>query len=69
MLTMNYRLVDTLQAFQLEEGDLVDIGGDICKIISKQDTKDGYALIFEDEFGEKDVLEIFDDEIFYLYMP
>ena len=68
MLTMDYRLVDTLNADQLEPEDLIGIAGGVGKVISKTPIKNGFALIFEDEYGEKDVLEIFDHETFDLYV-
>ena len=68
MLTMDYRLVDTLNADQLEPGDLIGIAEGVVKIISITSIKYGFALIFEDEYGEKDVLEIFDHEKFELYV-
>ena len=68
MLGMDYRLVDTLNADQLEPDDLIGLAGGVCKIISITPIKYGYALIFEDEYNEKDVIEIFDHEIFNLYV-
>jgi len=68
MLTMDYRFAGTLEAYQLEPEDLIGIAGGVGKIISKTTIKNGYALIFEDEYGEKDVLEIFDHETFDLYV-
>ena len=68
MLAMDYHLVDTLNADQLEPDDLIGIAGGIGKIVSITPIKYGYALIFEDEYGEKDVLEIFDHEKFELYV-
>lgn len=68
MLDMDYRLVDTLNADQLEPDDLIGIAGGVGKIISITPIKHGYALIFEDEYSEKDVLEIFDHEVFDLYV-
>ena len=68
MLAMDYRLVDTLNADQLEPGDLIGIAESVVKIISITPIKYGFALIFEDEYGEKDVLEIFDHEKFDLYV-
>jgi hypothetical protein len=68
MLTMDYRMVDVLNAYQLEPEDLIGIAGGIGKVISITGIKNGYALIFEDEYGEKDVIEIFDHEQFELYI-
>ena len=68
MLTMDYRFVDVLNADQLEPEDLIGIAGGIGKVISITSIKNGFALIFEDEYGEKDVIEIFDHEQFDLYV-
>ena len=68
MLTMDYRMVDVLNANQLEENDLIGIAESVVKIISITPTKEGFILIHEDEYGEKDVLEIFDDEQFELFI-
>ena len=65
---MDYRLVDTLNADQLEPDDLIGIAGEVVKIISITPIKNGFALIYENEFNEKDVLEIFDHEQFELYV-
>jgi hypothetical protein len=68
MLTMNYRMVDVLNAYQLEVGDLIGIAKSVVKIISITPTKDGFILVYEDEYNEKDVLEIFDDERFEFFI-
>jgi hypothetical protein len=68
MLTMDYRMVDVLNADQLEVGDLIGLGEDIVKIISIASTKLGYELEIENEFGEKDVVNVFDEEQFELYI-
>ena len=68
MLTMDYRMVDVLNANQLEENDLIGIAESIFKIVYITPTKEGFILIHEDEYGEKDVLEIFDHEQFDLYV-
>ncbi len=53
MLTMDYRMVDVLNADQLEEGDLIGIADSIVKIISITPTSEGFVLINEDEYGEQ----------------
>ena len=68
IISMDYRLVDTLNADQLEPDDLIGIAGEVVKIISITPIKNGFALIYENEFNEKDVLEIFDHEQFELYV-
>jgi len=69
MLTMDYRFVDVLNADQLEVGDLIGLGiVGIVKIISITPTRDGFSLVIENEFDEKEDVEIFDNEKFELYL-
>lgn len=68
MLTMDYRMVDVLNADQLEIDDLIGLGEDIVKIISIAPTKDGFSLEIENEFSEREIVEIKDDEQFELYI-
>ena len=68
MITMDYRLVDVLNADQLEVGDLIGLGEDIVKIISIASTEDGFNLSIENEFGEREIIEILDDEQFELFI-
>ena len=68
MLTMDYRLVDVLNADQLEVGDLIGLGEDILKILLIASTEDGFNLSIENEFGEREVIEILDDEQFELFI-
>jgi hypothetical protein len=68
MLTMDYRLVDILNADQLEDGDLIGIGNEVVKIISIAPLKNGFAITVENDFNEKDVIEISDDEQFELFV-
>jgi hypothetical protein len=68
MLTMDYRLVDILNADQLEINDLIGLGDEVVKINSIAPIKDGFSLEIENEFGEKDIIEIGDDEQFELFI-
>ena len=68
MLTMDYRLVDVLNADQLEVGDLIGLETDVVKIISIETTKLGFVLTIENDFSEKDLIEISDDEQFELFI-
>jgi hypothetical protein len=68
MLTMDYRLVDTLNADQLEVDDLIGLGDEVVKIIAIAPMRYGYALTYENEFGEKDIIDVLDDEQFELYI-
>ena len=68
MLTMDYRLVDVLKSNQLEPGDLIDLNGNIILIVEIVSTNTGYLLTIENDFSEKEVVEINDDEEFELYI-
>ena len=69
LISMDYRFVDILNADQLEVGDLIGLGIiGIVKIVSITPTKDGFTLVIENEFDEKEDVEIFDNEKFELYL-
>ena len=68
MLTMDYRLVDVLNSDQLEVNDLIGLGNEIVKIISIAPLKNGFALTVENDFNEKDIVEISDDLQFELFV-
>ena len=68
MMSMDYLLVDTLNADQLEVDDLIGLGDEIVKIIAITPMRFGYTLTYENEFGEKDLIEILDEERFDLYL-
>ena len=68
MLIMDYVHVDNLAVDQLMENDLVEISGEVVQIIAISPIKNGYAITFENEFGEKDILEFDDYAIFKLYV-
>ena len=68
MLTMDYRLVDVLYSNQLEVNDLIGLGDEVVKILSIESTKEGFTLLVENNFAEKEVVEIFDDEQFELFI-
>jgi len=69
LTSMDYRFVDTLRADQLEVGDLIGLGiVGIVKIISIAPTRDGFSLVIENEFNEKEDVEIFDDEKFEFFI-
>ena len=69
LTSMDYRFVDILNADQLEVGDLIglDIVG-IVEIISITPTRNGFLLVIENEFNEKEDVEISDDEKFELFI-
>jgi len=69
LTSMDYRFVDILNADQLEVGDLIGLGiVGIVKIISIAPTRDGFSLVIENEFNEKEDVEIFDDEKFEFFI-
>ena len=68
MLTMDYRLIDVLNADQLEVDDLIGLGDDVVKIISITSTKNGFTAIVENDFNEKEEIEIADEEQFELFI-
>ncbi len=68
MLTMDYRMVDVLNADQLEVDDLIGIADEIVKIISISPLSDGFSLVIENEFGEKDLINILDADQFELFI-
>jgi len=69
LTSMDYRFVDILRADQLEVGDLIGLGiVGIVKIISIAPTRDGFLLVIENEFNEKEDVEILDDEKFDFFI-
>ena len=69
LIAMDYRFVDILNANQLEVGDLIGLGiVGIVKIISIAPMKDGFLLVIENEFNEKEDVEILDDEKFEFFI-
>jgi len=68
MLTMDYRLVDVLNADQLEVGDLIGLNDEIVKLIEIAPARFGFVVTYENEFGEKEIVDITDDEQFELFI-
>jgi hypothetical protein len=68
MLDMDYRIVDILNADQLEVDDLIGLGEDVVTIIEIASLPNGFALTVENDFGETDLVEISDDDKFNLYL-
>ena len=68
IIAMDYRLVDVLNADQLEVGDLIGLNEEVVKLIEIAPAKFGYVVTYENEFGEKDFIEVSDDEQFDLYI-
>lgn len=68
MLVMDYRLVDVLNADQLEVGDLIGLGDEVVEIVDIAPIKNGFALVVKNDFDEKDEIEIGDYEQFELFI-
>jgi hypothetical protein len=65
---MDYRLVDVLNADQLEVGDLIGLNDEIVKLIEIAPARFGFVVTYENEFGEKEIVDITDDEQFELFI-
>ena len=69
MKTMEYEIVDTLSASQLETDDLISIDNEIVKVISIADgLDDSFILETENDFGETNLIIVDYDDKFDLYM-
>lgn len=68
MINMDYRHVDNLNVDQLELDDLVEIEGEVVKIVAISPMRFGYAITFENEFGEKDIIDFDDYAKFKLFI-
>ena len=68
MMAMDYAYVDNLSADQLLEGDLIEINDEIVKVISIAFTKDGFLLNVENDFNEKEEIEVSDEASFKLFV-
>lgn len=68
ILAMDYRLVDVLHADQLEIDDLIGLNDEVVRIIDIAPERYGFSLTYENEFGERDTVEISDDEQFELFV-
>ena len=66
--TMEYAFVDVLNADQLMIDDLIKIEDDIVQVIEILSLPKGYAITYQNDFGEKDLIEIDDYEQFNLYV-
>ena len=65
---MEYALVDVLNVDQLMVDDLVEIEGDIVQIIAIGSLPTGYAIGYQNDFGEKELVEVDDYARFNLYV-
>ena len=65
---MEYLFVDVLNVDQLMVDDLIKIEDDIVQVIAIASLSNGYAISYENDFGEKDIVEVDDYEQFDLYV-
>jgi hypothetical protein len=69
MKTMDYIIVDTLTASQLENDDMISIEDEIVRLISIEDgAGDTFILEIENDFGESNLIIVDYDDKFDLYM-
>jgi hypothetical protein len=66
--TMELIKVDTMTAYSLESGDLIDVDGDIVTVKNIVALNDGYEIEIVNDFGEEDVIYPGDDTLFDLYI-
>ncbi len=65
---MEYAFVDVLNVDQLMIDDLIEVEGDIVQVIAITSLSDGFAIGYENDFGEKELLEVDDYAQFNLYV-
>jgi len=68
IIGMDYLYVDNLSADQLMENDLIEINDEVVQVLELSSTKDGIAITYENEFGEKEIQEFSDDTIFKFFI-
>jgi hypothetical protein len=61
-------MVDVLNADQLEIGDLIGIGEEIVRVLAVAPLHYGFNIEIENNFGEKDFIDISEDDRFELYI-
>jgi hypothetical protein len=64
----DFRMVDVLNADQLEIGDLIGIGEEIVRVLAVAPLHYGFNIEIENNFGEKDFIDISEDDRFELYI-
>ena len=65
---MEYVHVDNLAADQLMVDDLIEINDEVVQILELSSIKNGFVISYENEYGEKDTIEIDDYSIFKLFV-
>lgn len=69
MISMELVHADNLTPDQLMLGDLIKVGDDIVEVIfiESDSTGDNYSIQTENEFGEKEVIELSYTDTIFLY--
>jgi len=65
---MDYYKVDVLTADQLMVDDLILIDEEIVSVIDIVSLPDGYTLEVENDFGEREIIQVGEDDQFDLMM-
>ena len=65
---MDYYKVDVLTAGQLMVDDFILVDGDVVSIIDIVSLPDGYSLEIENDFGEREVIQVDEYDQFDLMM-
>ena len=68
MTSMELIKVDSMTAYSLEPGDLIDVDGDVVTVKNIVALNDGYEMEIVNDFGEEDVIYPSDDQLFDLYI-
>jgi hypothetical protein len=66
--SMEYAFVDVLNVDQLMENDLIEIDGEVVQVIGITSLSEGYAIGYQNEYGEKDIQEFDDYATFKLFV-
>lgn len=66
IIAMDYVQVDILMADQLEVGDFILLENEVVSIINISSLADGYVLEIENDFGEREIVDIEEDSYFPL---
>jgi hypothetical protein len=65
---MEYAFVDILNIDQLMENDLIEIDEEVVQVIAITSLPSGFAIGYQNEFGEKDIQEFDDYATFKLFV-
>ena len=65
---MDYYKIDVLTAGQLMVDDFILVDGDVVSIIDIVSLPDGYSLEIENDFGEREVIQVDEYDQFDLMM-